>query len=64
MRSRAGLTLIAVIVAVLALVVAWWFVELLFGVVVFALKAVFTVIIAAVIVALVMWLLRRPHDAA
>ncbi len=58
------MTLIAVVVGVIALVVAWWLVQLIFGVVIFAVKAVFTVIIAAVVVALVLWLLRRPHDAA
>ena len=63
MRRSPWTTLVAIVVFVLALIVAWWLVGFLFNVAWFLLKAVFAIVIALIIAAVAWYLVSRARSS-
>lgn len=63
MRRSPVATAVTIVVFVLALVVAWWLVGFLFSVAWFIVKAVFAILVAAIVAVVVYFLVSRSRSS-
>jgi multisubunit Na+/H+ antiporter MnhG subunit len=62
MRRSPWSTLVGILVFVLALVVAWWLVGVLFNVAWFIVKAVFAIVVAVILAGVAAFLVSRARS--
>jgi multisubunit Na+/H+ antiporter MnhG subunit len=62
MRRSPWTTLVGIVVFILALVVAWWLVGVLFSVAWFIVKAVFAIVVALILAGIAAYLVSRARS--